>query len=804
MDPGTRSELGQFLTPPAVASIMAAFFGPLPPAIRLLDAGAGVGSLFSAFVAEASRRGPLPDFQIVAYELDPRLARYARATAETCRTEVERGGASFSAEVIESDFIEQAVSQIDPGLFGSRDRPRFTHAILNPPYRKLNSDSPARLLLRRTGIETSNLYAAFLALAIQLLDDGGELVAITPRSFCNGPYFRPFREFFLRNMNLSRIHVFESRQAAFSDDEVLQENVIFRATKGPQEAKVMVSSGHGPDDEGLIVREADFDDVVRSGDPQRFIHVVSDNLGEDIAVAYSSLSDSLTDLHIEISTGRVVDFRAKRFLRKDPDEQTGPLVYPTHLRDGVVCWPKAGKKPNALVDSPSTSDLWFPSGVYVLVKRFSAKEERRRVVAAVFDPAHAPGPKVAFENHLNVFHAGGRGLDSMLAVGLAVFLNSTLVDSYFRQFNGHTQVNATDLRSLRYPPTTVLRALGGRTQGRSLSQDEIDDLVEEMAMANSRKGGTAIRALKRIQEALEVLKALGLPTKQQNERSALTLLALLDVRPLTKWAQASAPLMGITPMMSFFADHYGRTYAPNSRETVRRETVHQFVQAGFVRLNPDKPERPVNSPKAVYQIEASALDLLRKFGGGGWDDALPEYLDSAGMLAAAYAHERTMTRIPVTLPAGQKMSLTAGGQNALIKSIVEQFCPRFTPGGGLIYVGDAGDKWSLFDRDALTRLGVTVDSHGKMPDVVIHHSTLGWLVLVEAVTSHGPVNPKRRTELAELFKSSRAGLVYVTAFLSRKAMVKYLGDISWETEVWVADAPDHMIHFNGERFLGPY
>ena len=309
---------------------------------------------------------------------------------------------------------------------------------------------------------------------------------------------------------------------------------------------------------------------------------------------------------------------------------------------------------------------------------------------------------------------------------------------------------------------------------------------------------------KKIREALEVLQQLGFPRPQVNERSALTLLSLLDLKPNESWANARAPLMGITPMMEFFAGHYGRKYAPNTRETVRRHSVHQFVQAGLVAANPDKPSRPTNSPKAVYQIEPSALKLLRVFGTLEWPMRLSEYLASVGTLKQLYARDREAIRIPVTLRSGASIQLSPGSHNVLVQQILDEFCPVFTPGGHVIYVGDTEQKWAYFDADSLGDLGVKVEEHGKMPDVVVHHTSKDWLVLIEAVTSHGPVNPKRRHELAELFASSKAGIVYVTAFMNRRAMIRYLDEISWETEVWIAESPTHLIHFNGERFLGPY
>ena len=445
-----------------------------------------------------------------------------------------------------------------------------------------------------------------------------------------------------------------------------------------------------------------------------------------------------------------------------------------------------------------------PAGTYVLVKRFTAKEEPRRLVACPTYEQDAAHPRWGFENHLNYFHANGRPLPKDLARGLAAFLNTTLLDTYFRQFNGHTQVNATDLRNLPYPTRRELENIGSRIGDKVLGQDELDALVEEALGMARRKGLDPVKAQKRIDEALSVLEQMGVPNEQQNVRSALALLALLDLKPRTRWADAGAPLRGITEMMDYFAEHFGKKYAPNTRETVRRFTIHQFVEAGFVVKNPDQPDRAVNSPHAVYQMEAGALEVFKAFGTSSWDKKLAAYLKAVPSLKVRYAREREMERIPVRLPSGQQLTLSPGGQNDVIKLIVEEFCPRFTPGGDVLYVGDADEKWACFDKGALASLGVTVDSHGKMPDVVIHHTKKNWLVLVEAVTTHGPVNPKRRDELRRLFHGTEAGLVFVTAFKSRPAMMRYLNEISWETEVWVAESPSHLIHFDGERFLGPY
>jgi adenine-specific DNA-methyltransferase len=280
-------------------------------------------------------------------------------------------------------------------------------------------------------------------------------------------------------------------------------------------------------------------------------------------------------------------------------------------------------------------------------------------------------------------------------------------------------------------------------------------------------------------------------------------LALVNLAPEKSWSGAEARLIGITPIMDFVKQHYQKEYAPNTRETFRRQTMHQFVDAGIARYNPDDPYRPVNSPKAVYQISDEALEVIRSFGEEAWEANLFQFLSSKQALVKRYAKEREQNKLPVLTDKGE-FQISPGEHSELIKAIIEDFAPRFTPQAKLIYAGDTGEKWGYFDEEALEALGVSIDKHGKMPDVVLYWAEKNWLILVESVTSHGPVNPKRHHELASLFQHATAGLVFVTAFPNRSTMGRYLGEIAWETEVWVADAPSHMIHFNGERFLGPY
>jgi adenine-specific DNA-methyltransferase len=456
-----RGKLGQFMTPADVAAGMAAMFVELPEDVRLLDAGAGVGALTASFVTEAlARPTPPRTISVTAFEVDADLATLLRHTLTACGEACAAAGVGFRANLIEDDYILRSAEPL-LALGG-----RFNCAILNPPYAKLNTDSPWRLALRSLGIETVNLYSAFVALALDQLDEGGQLIAITPRSFCNGPYYEPFRRHILSRGELVRLQVFQSRKKAFKEDAVLQENVIFQLRKGteqPPTVRLETDSGNA--------RDVPFDQIVRPDDDHRFIRLTLSTEDAALAERVEALPCRLADLGISVSTGRVVDFRAREHLRKEPGEDTVPLIYPAHLRNASVRWPIANfKKHNALTRNERTENLLIPAGCYVLTKRFSAKEEPRRLVASLYD---APSP-LGVENHLNYFHQDGRGLSRDLATGLAAFLNSTAVDDYFRQFSGHTQVNATDLRNLHYPNRTGLEELGRLAP---IGQEAIDEAV---------------------------------------------------------------------------------------------------------------------------------------------------------------------------------------------------------------------------------------------------------------------------------------------------------------------------------------
>ena len=415
--------------------------------------------------------GKLPrlrELTLETWEIDKAFLPDLRRNLAACAEMLRNVGISVAVDIHGDSFIEGAVRALDPGLFGTSKNPEVSHAILNPPYCKIATRSRERILLASIGIETSNLYSAFVWLALRLLVDGGELSAITPRSFCNGPYFREFRRDMLDRAEFRRIHLFDSRTEAFCRDEVLQENILFHMIRGSHsKAPLTISTGSL---ESPAIARIPRERFVSPADPDRVMHIATESDANSIRGFFDALPCKLTDLGIEVSTGPVVDFRLRESLAESLVTRSVPLVYPHCVKGGRVLVPltrsadygdaRVGKKPVAIHENEKTRRWLVPLARFVLIKRFSSKEEKRRLVAGVLDPSDFPDGLLGIENHLNFFHRKRAGLSAAMARGLSRFLNSTVADRYFRQFNGHTQVNASDLRLLRYPDAKTLERLG--------------------------------------------------------------------------------------------------------------------------------------------------------------------------------------------------------------------------------------------------------------------------------------------------------------------------------------------------------
>jgi adenine-specific DNA-methyltransferase len=457
LDPKNKSKLGQFMTPSVIADYMASLFYKGASKVKLLDCGAGIGSLSISAIKE------LKDISLVdLWEIDPIMQEQLKTTMQAMHV-------SFFIHT--QDFIFGAVENITSGKGG-----RYTHAIINPPYKKISSSSDHRKELKKVGIETVNLYTGFLALSIMLLEKDGQVVAIIPRSFCNGPYYKPFRDMMLKECSIDHIHVFKSRDKAFQDDDVLQENIIIKLTKGQQQRIVEISQSNDHEFTDYRSNAVSFDDVVKPNDAQLFIHIPTDDqpqVENNLVFAVS-----LPELGLGVSTGPVVSHRMTEFLEQEPTNGAVPLLYPHHFADRQLQYPKTHKKPNAIRVTPDSQKWLMPNdGFYVIVRRFSAKEERRRVVAYIVSPDEIGKEWIGFDNCWNVFHVKKHGFDKTTAMGLACFLNSTILDDHFRVFSGHTQVNATDLKNMRYPTMQSLQLLG-KTYQTPMNQEQIDQLLE--------------------------------------------------------------------------------------------------------------------------------------------------------------------------------------------------------------------------------------------------------------------------------------------------------------------------------------
>ncbi len=473
-----RSQYGQFFTPSETAVYLAACFtdSSFSDLVCLHDPGAGSGILTAAFVESLLERvseqriAKPTQVTLLASEQDAHFLPALRYILKLCQQHLEAADIPTTIIIKEADWITLSAEALEDSLLPSHTIPPASHVIINPPYKKLASSSPQRRLLSRIGIETTNLYSAFVWLGMQHLINGGELCAITPRSFCNGPYFKPFRKAILAQSHIHLLHQIESRSDLFQRDKVLQENIIYLLEKKHLSAeikpnqKITLASGSfaSPVKHAICLHDA-----VHPNDPESFIHLATEpdaHLARDFVMNQPA---SLQDLGIKVSTGPVVDYRMRDDLSHHSHTKNSfPLVYPHLLRQGKVLPPPAHsddaenvrqrKKPVAIVETDNSSKFLISRGYYVLTKRFTSKEEKRRIVACVLDPHDFPKAKIGIENHINYFHANGAGLSREIAYGLADYLNTLEVDQYFRQFNGHTQVNATDLRTLRYPSEAQL------------------------------------------------------------------------------------------------------------------------------------------------------------------------------------------------------------------------------------------------------------------------------------------------------------------------------------------------------------
>lgn len=467
-----KETYGQYLTPYSVARFMAALFPDPEGKVFLLDPGAGAGSLSCAFVQNMVDRGLELDFQLDCVECDNRIIPELLFNLNRLS-----GFSRTSSRVFNEDFVKYAVDNIL-----SFEKPIYTHAIINPPYQKIHSKSEHRKLMKMVDITVVNMYAAFVALSLELLKDQGYLVAIIPRSFCNGTYYRPFRRHILANAAIKHIHLFNSRKSVFKDESVLQENIIIMLQKTEIRADVEITYSDDVDLSQVNCIKYPYGSIVNENTKELIINIPlsADHKENSFSTPYNKLG-------VIVSTGPVVDFRSRYYISQEYTTEYAPLIYPQHISEFTVIWPiTAPAKPDSIRICPNTTKMLYKKGYYVVVRRFSSKEEKRRIVAAIVRTADFTGDYMAFENHLNVFHNGGSGLEESFAYGLLCYLNTIEFDRQFRVFSGHTQVNAGDLKRMIYPSRNELAILGEMVKTNALTYDNFE--TDRKRLENGKSG----------------------------------------------------------------------------------------------------------------------------------------------------------------------------------------------------------------------------------------------------------------------------------------------------------------------------
>ena len=489
-----RKSDGHYQTPASIARFMADCSSYSEPYMRVLDPGSGTGILSAAVCEAACGGGTVKNLHVDAYETDPLLADLTRLVLSFSRNWLGQRGVALTFDVRHGDFVLEYASTLEAvskaNGFGGNDGPPSEYGLVisNPPYFKIGKDDPRAVAWVSVVHGQPNIYALFMAISAELLSESGKLVYIVPRSFASGPYFRRFREVFFQRVAPAAIHLFESRKDVFKNQTVLQENLVFtgrRRSEGESvdDSQVLVSHSRAAHDLAsrrclLVGLDAVLDPA--SENRELSIPVCQEDL--ELVQAVRTWPNTLHSLGLEISTGPVVPFRATCFLMPDANGPSRvPLLWMQHVRPMRTQWPSTGgSKPQWVEVTSESMKLLVEDATYVLMRRFSAKEEKRRLVAAPLIQGALNANVVGLENHLNYIRGVSRELDEELAYGLSALLNSTFLDRYFRISNGNTQVSATELRAMPLPAERDIRSIGAEAHARLDAGPELpglDDLV---------------------------------------------------------------------------------------------------------------------------------------------------------------------------------------------------------------------------------------------------------------------------------------------------------------------------------------
>ena len=477
-----KKGLGQFFTPVEIANYMATFYSSRKKRIRVLDPGCGTGVLSCALIESLVKNKRLKEVELLVFETDPEVIALAEKSFEYLRRWLEEYDITFTHYVCVNDFILHNSS-----LFTTARRIRkaeqFDVVITNPPYFKLPKDDPRAVATQAINYGQPNIYSLFLIVSAKLLKKDGDLIFITPRSFTSGNYFSAFRDLFLSLTELRNIHLFGSRRDAFSRDEILQETLIAKAVRinTNYQYPIRISTSNGIKDLPYAkVKEYDSKELIDFSSEQKVIHLPVSSKDESVIKISKTWKTYLIDHNIQISTGKVVDFRAKEFILNSPNTDAAPLIWLHNIEKAKFNWPvHKERKGQFIKEEKKTMALLIPNRNYIFLRRFSSKDDNSRLVATMYYKESLPYKYIGVENHLNYIYKVDGELTKTEAAGLCALLNSTFFDTYFRTFNGNINVSATEIRGMKFPDLDTIKKIGNKLRDKEFSQRTIDEVVEQ-------------------------------------------------------------------------------------------------------------------------------------------------------------------------------------------------------------------------------------------------------------------------------------------------------------------------------------
>lgn len=778
-----RKAIGQFFTSVETAEFMANLFRlPKKKEISILDPGAGSGILSAALIERLEDDDNVKSISLTCYETNPDILPLLKKSLEFLK---DRSSKKIEYLIIEDNYLTSQNFIGTHSFFDMEENKQYDLIIGNPPYKKIQKNAPETAKMKSICYGAPNLYSLFAAMSLYNLSNSGEMVYIIPRSWTSGAYFSRFREYFLSEGTLEHIHLFNSRNKIFESEDVLQETMIIKMSKTGYKKTIVITSTHSNNDFHEIKKiEIPYNTVVCGS--ENYVFLVTEQEDLEILGKINRFKDTLLTLGLKMRTGLTVDFRSSEYLSDKDRGGVVPLFYPQHIQNGSIIFP-LHKKDEYI--SNKQSGLMQKNKNYLFVKRFSSKEEKRRLQCGRYFSSDFPGySHISTDNKLNFIEGVKDEMPIDIVNGLYAVLNSTFYDAYYRILNGSTQVNSTELNSIPFPTYNQILRLGQELfRGNDFSVKSCDKLIKEL-----------FHVMSKIEEARFFLESIGMPKSQQTDLCCYSLLALAQITPEKPWEEASNEWIRIHDIIQFTATNYDLYYAENSRETFRKQAIHHFRNAALIEDN----GRATNSPHYKYRITSEALHLIQQIGLSSWQENLKKFRHNHISLIDLYSSKKVMEKHDVLIN-GDELKFSPGKHNILQKMIIEDFAPRFAPNSECLYVGDTIKKDLVKNEDKLTELGFQITLHDKMPDVVLYREDKDWLYFIESVTSVGPMDAKRILEINSLTERVKSGKIFVTAFLDFETYKRFSSSIAWETEVWIANMPDHMLHMNGDKFLGP-